>query len=213
MGALVFLGFVSLFLAAVIIPIVNAGKKKDRIKLALVMTPSFFPTHLETTVSQGIAIDEDRKSIAVASVIGGDIDIKTIPFANISGVDIERTYGAAITKKTGFTQFTTQHNVVSVTLCVTFLDDRFPIFRITFVHPGNAAGGSTEEKANEWHGLISSIIRRNQCSPDAAGQVEAPSTVAGRLSDELEALDRLRQQGILSDDEFTSAKLRLLSRA
>ena len=104
----------------------------------------------------------------------------------------------------------------SVSLRITINDTKRPLHDIILMDgKTRKAGVSAMEQARHWHGLIAVIIRAADID-DAQQNVikkaaEAESTSRVSLADELLKMSDLRDKGILTDEEFSLQKQKLLS--
>lgn len=67
------------------------------------------------------------------------------------------------------------------------------------------------EKARHWHSLIAILIKRADEEDKAKESTPQPVEKNKSVADELSKLMELKEKGILTDEEFTQQKLKLLS--
>ncbi|MDD9855558.1 MAG: SHOCT domain-containing protein, partial [Gammaproteobacteria bacterium] len=63
-------------------------------------------------------------------------------------------------------------------------------------------------EARHWHGLLTAVIKQADLE-DSAGEKAAVDSSS--VADELAKLAALKEQGVLSDDEFSNQKQKLLA--
>lgn len=140
-----------------------------------------------------LEVHDDRVTIAPYGVLGfgrkGFSGTKEIPFSSIVAVQF-REAGAVLS---GYLQFTLpEGNASRGGLLAAAHDENAFMFR----HAKNNA------LAREIKEYIDAAVRRSQ-TPQATVAVT-------NLSDELQKLGKLKEQGVLSEDEFRAAKRRLI---
>lgn len=205
--------FIVVVAVAIIIAIAIAlSKQRPEVEQALKNISGFVPSQMFASPTKGIALDQASESLAIALFVQGRIETRVFPNHCVTGVDIECTEGASVTKKTGFVSFTTEKSLHEITLCVTLSDQEIPLFRIRlYVAAGKPDAASSllqrqaMEQANLWRGLLSSIIRTNYGPSPRLATTDTSSIAAN-----IESLHRLHEAGALSDQEFQAAKTRLL---
>lgn len=125
--------------------------------------------------------------------------------------------GAIIGGLSGKTR--SSEKVKRVDLRITVNDTRSPLHDINFMDIEGKKDGiiykSAMDQARHWHGLIAVLIKMAD-SEDARNEgVESSSEAKSRgttsLADELSKLSELRDKGVLSDEEFSIQKQKLLS--
>jgi len=142
-----------------------------------------------------LEVFEDKVTIAPKGMLGflnkGLKGTKTIPFASISAIQF-REAGPIVS---GYMQFTIPGGNESRSGVFSAANDEN-----TFMF----AGKKYNELALEIKGYIESKVR----------ELRTPHYVPAvtNLSDELQKLAKLREQGILSDEEFHAAKKKLIGR-
>ena len=71
------------------------------------------------------------------------------------------------------------------------------------------------EQARHWHGLIAVLIKTADNEDERQERIEPSSNVESStqtsLADELSKLSDLRDKGVLSEEEFSTQKRKLLS--
>lgn len=118
--------------------------------------------------------------------------------------------GAVIGGLSGKT--TTEQQAKGVKLKVVVNDIENPFHIIDFIEMGNA--GSTPpqaavKEAEEWHGLLSTIIKINE--RNAKEKDEPTTTENSSMAEEIKKLNELKETGALSEIEFQQAKEKLIS--
>jgi hypothetical protein len=102
--------------------------------------------------------------------------------------------------------------VKEIKLLITVNDMQSPVYEVYFLKTTPTKKGSLIYKqainsANEWHGLISVIVKRSD--------VEAAASTTGgngkSVADELKKLSELLKEGIINQGDFESQKAKLLN--
>lgn len=144
-------------------------------------------------VGELLVVYEDKLTITPKGVLGfmskGLKGTKTIPFGSITGIQLKEA-GAVIS---GYIQFT--------------------------IPGGNESKGGVFSAASDENTFMFAEKKNNELAikikeyiESAVLKLRAPQATVSTtsLSDELQKLAKLREQGILSDEEFQSAKKRLI---
>lgn len=210
--------FAIVFIIFVIVTVVslNTNEKLQNIVEAIRDTPNFSLSNLLLTTDRGFAIDSSSKVSVVAVKHGSEIKTFVIPYNQITGVEIERVEGATTSNKTGLFKFTTNSALVSLTMRITFSNLEIPLLRVLLYQKTlNRNSSDTDyesklqneacEQANLWHGILSSIVLSNQ--QNKGSDITKPDVVLS-----LESLASLHNSGVLTDDEFKTAKTRILEK-
>lgn len=125
--------------------------------------------------------------------------------------------GAIIGGLSGKTR--SSEKVKRVDLRITVNDTKSPLHDINFMDIEGKKDGiiykSAMDEARHWHGLIAVLIKMAD-NEDARKEgdetpLQASGDITSSLADELSKLSDLRDKGVLSDEEFTIQKQRLLS--
>jgi hypothetical protein len=106
-----------------------------------------------------------------------------------------------------------------IDLRITINDTKNPLHDINFmdieVNQDSYLYKSAMEEARHWHGLVTVLIKTAEsevAGHESIGMSSVPEgSVRISLADELMKLSDLRDKGVLSDDEFTIQKQKLLS--
>lgn len=180
----------------------------------------------------GIAIDESRKKICLLEWdIGGRFRRKIIDYRDILASEIEED-GKIVTKTQrgsqiggaligglalggagaiigGLSGKTVSSNVASsISLIVTVNSTEDPVFEIILSGKDEFDYAAASAKAHHWHKLLTVVIKQADMEDSASEKV---ATQSGTVADELAKLAALKEQGILSDDEFSAQKQKLLA--
>lgn len=125
--------------------------------------------------------------------------------------------GAIIGGLSGKTR--SSEEVKRVDLRITVNDTKSPLHDINFMDIEGKKNGiiykSAMDQARHWHGLIAILIKMadNEDAQKEGGEIplQANGGNTSSLADELLKLSDLRDKGVLSDEEFSIQKQRLLS--
>ena len=125
--------------------------------------------------------------------------------------------GAIIGGLSGKTK--SSEKVKRVDLRITVNDTKSPLHDLNFMDIEGKKDGivykSAMEQARHWHGLIAVLIKTADNEDERQERIEPSSNVESStqtsLADELSKLSDLRDKGVLSDEEFSTQKQRLLS--
>lgn len=144
-------------------------------------------------VGEILVVYEDKVTITPKGVLGfmskGLKGTKTIPFASITGIQF-REAGTFIS---GYIQFT--------------------------IPGGNESKGGVFDAASDENTFMFAEKKNNEMANNIKEYIESAvlklrtphhHTQSANLADELQKLAMLKEQGILSDDEFQSAKMKLI---
>ncbi|WP_299231671.1 hypothetical protein [uncultured Halomonas sp.] len=107
---------------------------------------------------------------------------------------------------------TTSVDAKGVKLKVTVNDLQDPVHVIDFIEPtlsGSTSPRDALRKANEWHAMLSAIIKINERNTVNALGEPQPKTLSGQLYQ----LHELRKSGALTEGEYQKAKARALDTA
>ncbi|MEK3716234.1 SHOCT domain-containing protein [Paenibacillus sp. FSL R7-0333] len=125
----------------------------------------------------------------------------------------------------------TKSEIKAITLKITVNDTKNPVYYIKFLFVIEAVRKNTPKyqnaikEANHWHGLISVLIRRadaelqdtkqkelvSALAPNSIKEEASVSTVSASVADELVKLGELMKQGLITSEEFSEMKKKLLS--
>lgn len=179
----------------------------------------------------GIAIDRSSNRLCLISgedyrylncseliesevIIDGKTVTKTSRASQFAGAAVGAALlggvGAVIGGLSGKT--TTEQQAKGVKLKVVIDNIENPFHVIDFIELTN--NGSTPPKialkeANEWHELLSTVIKINE-RKSKEKEEKQPAALSSSMSDEIEKLNKLKISGVLSEEEFNSAKGRLI---
>ena len=179
----------------------------------------------------GIAIDRVNKKIALltpnsrvivryADIVSSEVIldsesiIKTDRVSQIGGAVI----GGALTGGIGALIMAMSASkkqidkVNKIELKVLTMETKNPIHTVLFYDKNSwGASKSSLEDANKWYDYISVAIKESQIQSQkiSVKSNAAPPTIS--LTDELLKLSELRSKGLLTDDEFTNAKKKLIA--
>ncbi|WP_299312335.1 SHOCT domain-containing protein [uncultured Halomonas sp.] len=189
----------------------------------------------------GLAIDEERKKVVLIKNGPAGVDLKPITYRDVlsseifvDGETITKTargsqlggaligglalggVGAIIGGLSGKTR--SSEKVKRVDLRITVNDTNSPLHDINFMDIEGKKDGviykSAMDQARHWHGLIAVLIKIAD-NEDARKEGESSSgekdVSTASLADELSKLSDLRDKGVLSEEEFSIQKQKLLS--
>lgn len=106
-----------------------------------------------------------------------------------------------------------EEKVTSIDLKVAVNDSKTPFYKVNFLNLESKKGSSlynvAYEQGERWHGIIATLIRQanEKLEDEKTGQQSGFS-----LSDELSKLKKLKDDGILTQDEFETQKEKLLNK-
>lgn len=176
----------------------------------------------------GVAVDAPRKTVCLingdskryidsSDLIESEVQVdgksvtKTSRASQFAGAAIGGVLfggvGAVIGGLTGKSTTSVDAKGVKLKLVVNELEN--PVHVVDFIEA--TAGGTThpptaQREANEWHELLSTIIKVNERNAQKGEQ-----TTTSPMTDELKKLHELKENGVLTDDEFQQAKGRILA--
>ncbi|MBB5022791.1 SHOCT domain-containing protein [Desulfurispira natronophila] len=125
--------------------------------------------------------------------------------------------GAIIGGLSGKTK--SSEKVKRVDLRITVNDTKSPLHDLNFMDFKGKKDGivykSAMEQARHWHGLVAVLIKTADNEDERQERIEPSSNVESStqtsLADELSKLSDLRDKGVLSEEEFSTQKRKLLS--
>lgn len=153
--------------------------------------------------------------------VDGDTITKTARGSQLGGALIGGLalggVGAIIGGLSGKTK--SSEKVKRVDLRITVNDTKSPLHDLNFMDIEGKKDGivykSAMEQARHWHGLIAVLIKTADNEDKQQERIEPSSNVDSStqtsLADELSKLSDLRDKGVLSDEEFSTQKQKLLS--
>lgn len=169
--------------------------------------PDFTPRYLAFHDLLGVEISEDGVSV---------VTTKTSRVSQLGGALVGSALfggaGAIIGGLSGKTVSTGRDRVRSVQLRLLVNDTSAPYFSVEFltieVPKSSAVYSDALRQARHWHGVLEVLVRRGDDEPqETARSSTGPLSVA----DELRKLVDLRNEGVLTEEEFTNQKHALLS--
>ena len=148
---------------------------------------------------QGLAISSDGQQFLVAKFNAADLIIKALPMVALLGAEVEtRISTKAITKTAGFGKSTTTRESDEVTLRIITSDPHMPMLHFPF--------GGNANVAHEWRArFLAATSRPMTQAPSQMG------TNSAAIADRLTVLADLRKDGVISDDDYQKAKVKLLA--
>jgi len=186
------------------------------------------------TIATGIALDNSRSLICLLGSNGsrfitnydlyevqviceGKMLTKTSRVSQLAGVAVGGVVGGGIGAIIGGLSGATHttQNVKQVVLKLLVNDVENPIHEISFIEMtnlGDTPPSVAIQEAQSWHDLLSVIIR--QCENEMEltdSDLPSYDEPKGSLAIQLRELNELRNDGVLSDDEFKQAKAKILS--
>ena len=231
--------FVGLVIAVVIIQQIIISNQKSTMEAKLASLPDFNATQkfMGNDGGSGIAIDEERKKVCLIKFRSNDAVMGVCSYRDLisselfeDGNTVTSTsrssqiggalvggialggVGAIIGGLSGKTTSTQKPKRVDLRVTVNRTDS--PIHDVNFMDIETSKDGIiytvAMQQARHWHGLISVLIRRADDEESASRSNAAPSSSA-TISDEIRKLAQLRDEGFISDEEFTAQKSRLLA--
>lgn len=185
--------------------------------------------HLASDGSAGIAVDRVNRKVALLTpygknIVGYDqllsseicVDSETVVQTNRGSLIGGALVGGLVSGGVGAIVMALgakkKHidNIRSVELKVLTVGTYSHAHTVSFYKKGQFGSpqGAIDE-ATSWHDLIAVAIKETELANRAAQSVE-PSRAQGSLSDELTKLAQLKQQGLLTEEEFAKAKAALI---
>ena len=221
--------------------IVATSKKKKDIEAKLCELSDFEASQkvVGEDGETGIALDEQRKKVCLIKHNAGNIDLSVISYRDLLASEICED-GTSVTKASRVSQVgtalvggllfggvgavvggltgkkSTSDKIKRIDLRLTVNRTQAPIHDVNFMNEEGKKGGliynNAVQKARHWHGLIEVLIRR---ADEEDRKEENPSAVKAlekhSVADELSKLAKLKEQGILTENEFVEQKTKLLS--
>lgn len=225
----------------VIIQVAATSQKKKEIDAKLGELNDFVASQKVIGVNgeTGIAIDEQRKKVCLIKHNTGNIDLSIISYRDLlvseifeDGIPVTKTsrvsqagtalvggllFGGAGALVGGLTGKTTTVNKINgIDLRLTVNSTQAPIHDVNFMNVKGKKGGiiynNAMQQARHWHGLIEVLIKRAD-EEDRKNDNPPSVKVADNhsVADELQKLVKLKEQGILTENEFSEQKAKLLS--
>jgi hypothetical protein len=111
---------------------------------------------------------------------------------------------------------TSESKIKNINLQIVVNDTKNPVFNITFlksqlgVYKNSTEYKNSFESANYWYNLISVLIRKADEEDRIKETKKQPNIETLSIADEISKLVSLKEQGILTEDEFNQQKLKLL---
>ncbi len=207
----------------------GAKQKKEDIRSLVDSQSGFKSSHfiakvpLSTNILAGLAVDDSSKQLCIIHghstrlydykdiiesevVIDGKSVTKTSRASQFVGTAIGGVLaggvGAIIGGLSGSTS--TKEKVKGVSLKLIVNDTENPVHLIDFIELTNTGSTVPEQalkEAKSWHDLLSVIINQGKKYPPAVQHSEA---------DQIERYAEMHKNGILSDEEFSAAKKKIL---
>jgi hypothetical protein len=230
--------FFGVFIVAAIIQIITISNRKSSMETGISTLPDFNATQkfMGNNGVSGIAIDEERKKICLIRYEADSSKLDVFAYRDLLSSEIfedgntitstSRTsqiggallgglalggVGAMIGGLSGKTTSTQKPKRIDLRITVNRTDA--PIHDINFMDTESAKDGIgytvAMQQARHWHGLIAVLIRRAD-QQDSAKLSATSGSIATSVSDEIRKLAQLRDEGLISTDEFVAQKARLL---
>lgn len=204
--------------------IIINGRKQSALVDQLRRIPDFIPFEHISSPDVALGLDTKSKQIGLCIRADGTVRCDALPFAALTGVDIQRADGGS-TKMTrsAFSGFTTTGTLSSLSLALTFDHPQHGSVVIDLFYQTGQRNvddlmrQSAFQTAHKWHAKLMAIVRSNASSVSQIGKfdsttIEAPNRAEKvSLADQLERISKLRAEGVLSEEEFIVAKRRLLN--
>ena len=213
----------------------GSNKKKSEMEDRIRSLPDFNPVHILIKAGvgdvfpSGLAIDSDSKKICIAR----GHTTKLIEYSDLIEVEV-LVEGISKTKTSRANQFvgtavgglflggvgavigglsankTTEKEVSGVSLKLIVNDTDDPVHVIDFIELQNTGATPTQialKEAESWHDLLSVIIRQ------AEKEEQKPEVNGSDVFnvDDLQKIANMRENGVISDEEFNLAKSKILS--
>ncbi|MFA4935503.1 MAG: SHOCT domain-containing protein [Candidatus Methanoperedens sp.] len=222
--------------------VVTSQKKKD-IKGKLDQLSDFYASQLIVGEDgeSGIAIDEQRKKVCLIKHNAGNTDLAVISYKDLLASEIYED-GTSVTKTSRVSQAgsalvggllfggvgavvggltgkkSTSDKIKRIDLRLTVNRTQAPIHDVNFMNVEGKRGGliynNAIQKVRHWHGLIEVLIRRaDEDDRKEENTFEPKGVERNSVADELTKLAKLKEQGILTDNEFMEQKAKVLSKA
>jgi len=185
----------------------------------------------------GMAIDENRKSICLIDSHQKDVSLRFCSYKNLlssevfeDGITVTKTVrssqvggallgglvlggvGAIIGGLSGRTE--TSGKVKRIDLRLTINDTKNPLHDINFLlsetNKNSPTYQSAIQQARHWHALTEVLIKRADMDDKLNATDTSLQPNTGLIADEIKKLAELRDNGILSANEFERQKLKLL---
>ena len=185
----------------------------------------------------GIAIDEKRNKLCLLRIKDEDVVVDVFSCGDVISSEIFED-GNTLTKTPRLGQYgsvamgkllygeedgaiigglsadtVSSQTINRIDLRITVNDSQSPNFDFNFLDTETPKNGiiyeDAAEKARHWHGLVSVLIHRAK-QEESAGTADAGSSKPASVSDEIRKLAKLRDEGLISDEEFSTQKARLL---
>lgn len=201
--------------------------------------PDFHASHsfISADGLSGIAVDDEQKKLCL---IGDTAAYKIISYRDLLAFDVIQN-GVSVTKTARASQAATavlgglmfggigaltgaltsktvtHKKIKGVDLKLTINDITNPIFFLNFQNVEVAAGGrihsAAMERVDEWVGRLSVLVRlADDEDRSRERERDSPSPRIVSVASEISKLAELRQQGLLTDTEFSQQKQKLLGR-
>lgn len=113
---------------------------------------------------------------------------------------------------------TTSRNVNEISLIIIFNDTSNPVYKFNFMVSGGGGISRSDplykknmEEVRNWHGILCTILKRKDDKMQTAGSVlEKTVFNASSTADEILKFNKLKEDGIITEDEFQKQKAKLL---
>lgn len=186
-------------------------------------------TYLAPDGGAGIAIDKTKNKIALLTPYSREIvdfdqivssevciDSKSIVKSDLGNLVFRAAVGGLLSGGAGAiiggvtASKTTYENIKSVDLKILVNGNGGSIHNISFYKKGDFGSSvSSVDQAGYWHDLLTIAMEASKSKPKATA-IPVHQTQQS-LSDQLQALIQMRQSGILTEEEFISAKAKVLA--
>lgn len=241
MWIVIIVGVVVIFIIALIVGINNSNEAIARTNTFLDDLENFTPTQSLSNNSEtaGIALDELKKEICLwtysvdfkerrlsyddilsVEIIQDNISIiQTNRISQLGGALVGGVLlgglGAAVGALSGKKQ-TSDGKINKLAFILKINDTTNPIFTISKIDTETSTEGFIYKKdrkqLDHWHGVFEAIIKQADIEYQNSNNTSVQIAVLS-VSDELKKLAELKESGILTEEEFTIEKVKLLNRS
>lgn len=174
-----------------------AARHESLIKQAICALPGFGAASPLVVPDSGIAVEHTSRRVAVAKRTSTELIVKALPFDALLAAEVETTRATHSTTKTaGFGTSNTVSGPDQVSLRVLLSDAQISMLHFPL---------ASMDLAQEWRATLLAAMQQ------ASAPVATPSIANGeQFEQRLRVLADLRNDGVISEDDFQSAKSKIL---